>query len=313
MKKSWFFLVLVVAIALSGCFGTASPEIVSIRLTPESAQLEVNNELKLKVYGVDAKGETVVIDDTVEWIVEGDIGTIESSGNTAVFVAAAEGTGTIQVVVGKLMAEAEITVRPSSWGLYDGTVLPSEAEPQWRDVRGDSYLPSIVADDQAYGGKALAFNELDKSKRSVWGLDFGADLDLSQGLTVVWRAKPIESVTADVISEVRIHNGYRTIVRVEPSRIRVDGFDSLLFEETQYDPNDWLIIRVVLVDDYLELYINEESEPAIAGQLSKSQSGNELWFGEDSQGNRNIAGMIDWMAWNLTGAYAPDELQLPVR
>lgn len=211
-----------------------------------------------------------------------------------------------------LLASCLVSAAADGWEVYNGDVLPSDAVPQWRDVRGNSYIPVVQTNSEAEDGKVLVFNELDKGLRSVWGIKWD-DFSATDGVTIAWRAKPVDGVDADVISEVRVHTGYRTIVRVEPTRIRVDGFDSFDFEDTDIDPTDWMTFRAVITGDFLRVYVNEASEPAIAGLLSKKQDGSELWFGEDSEGKRNIAGMIDWIAWNLTGAYAPDELQLPVR
>lgn len=210
------------------------------------------------------------------------------------------------------LSVSSLACAADGWEFYNCDVLPSKADPQWRDVRGNSYLPVVAEDPDASDGKVLVFHELDKDRRSVWGLEW-TDFDPGKGVTVVFKTKAVAGAAADVIAEVRIHTGYRTIVRVEPSRIRVDGdnFKSVMFEDTLYDPNDWLIIRLVILDDKLQLYVNEESDPAIKGQLTRAQSGSELWFGEDSEGKRNIAGMIDWIGWNLTGAYTPEQLPIP--
>jgi hypothetical protein len=72
----------------------------------------------------------------------------------------------------------------------------------------------------------------------------------------------------------------------------------------------WNTFRFTKTGTETKLYVNESSTPILTSIPAGAGANNYFRFGDGDNGV-TMGGYIDWVSWDLTGAYSPDEKSLP--
>jgi hypothetical protein len=109
-SRKLFLLVSLLAIYLVGC-GDITSEVASITINPSSATVGVNKPYFFTAIGKDSLGKIVEVSPT--WSVEGNIGTIESTG---LFTAGSvEGSGYVVAISGSFSGNSSVSITTKGW------------------------------------------------------------------------------------------------------------------------------------------------------------------------------------------------------
>src|SRR5690606_23283819 len=73
---------------------------------------------------------------------------------------------------------------------------------------------------------------------------------------------------------------------------------------------DWNIYRFTKSGGEVAVYINESETPLYTATSTQATSNNYFRFG-DGWGSGSIDTYIDWVLWDVTGAYSPAETSIP--
>src|SRR5690606_19951229 len=77
------------------------------------------------------------------------------------------------------------------------------------------------------------------------------------------------------------------------------------------DVTEWNTYRFTMNATETRLYVNEETDPSLVFTPQAAVSGNSHFrFGDGDSGN-DMGAQIDWVAWDVTGAYSPSDQSLP--
>ncbi len=218
---------------------------------------------------------------------------------------------TMMVVVGFSSLSAQ-------WTVYDCSILPETATPQWVESdktaglteNGVSDLFQVVDDPEIAGNKLIKVEELIGDRKESFVTPLGIT-DANVGVTLIFRAKATDGILA-----IQADNGqdYRYIyvsLRSNAFReqLQVDYPDKLNMEYiplTLDFPNaaKWHVYRFTLKNDQVNVYIDEEPTAFVTGTSTKTTSDNFIKIGDASTGGF-YGCYFDWIIWDLSGAYAP--------
>lgn len=220
------------------------------------------------------------------------------------------------VGVSSLMAQHWIVYDASKLPNAEGAVAGADSMIQhscWDP--GDQFTEVIIDDDQVPGNKILyyALPEFEREAAYKWVVDDFKGVEW----TMVVRVRGIEGFTdAAQVFDFEIRNGNIGL----REKFFINYADNILefkyADTTRALPEgesvmDWHVYRFTLSTNQAKLYVDEETEPFLAGETFESTSDKYWKIGDCTTGHGNAA-YIDWVAWDTTGAYAPNEgLSLP--
>jgi hypothetical protein len=126
------------------------------------------------------------------------------------------------------------------------------------------------------------------------------------GLTLVTRVKGFSTEPTRIIEFDLDNFGWRERVYILPDNTYKMEFS----KATGVLPGsslDWHIYRMTKLDDTVRLYVDENPEPISVAKIPiASTIRNYFRFG-DGSGSITYGGMVDWITWDVTGAYAPGQ------
>lgn len=231
---------------------------------------------------------------------------ITASANTG-----AVRTATVTISAGDEDTEIAITQRrmplTPEWIVYDCSVTP------------DLNTPAFTVDNASGGTGTVSVGILDFQTLSdgdiYWSQEFTEDFDYYDGFTVMARLKATDPAL-DRVAEFELKgDGYREKMKImTDNEVEADkgkteggtGEKSVVFPaEASADVlNDYIVVRFAFQVDVTRVWINEE----FAGEFTTSATdgvGKEFGFGTSS--SNTYGALIDYIIWDETGAYAPNE------
>ena len=203
------------------------------------------------------------------------------------------------------------------WVVYEGNILLENAG--WvkdRTTEGKtdgpaSVLATVVDDPDITGNKLLKMEDLVGDVRESWKLEWNI-ADPNTGVTIVFRSKPTEGLVESAATNGFTENKF---LYLSP---RNGGFhdalafwypDEISFAQSGLYTNttnyDWIIYRLTLKGDAINLYFNEDPTPVITGTTPKTTTNNYMLYGDNTP--EPYGNYLDWMVYDLSGAYAPGE------
>jgi hypothetical protein len=199
------------------------------------------------------------------------------------------------------------------WIVYDASVLPDENDPAF--ITSNSNNPPDTSvwidDDPDIVGNSLArFVCPGADSRIMWAMDPIAD-DLPNGITFMFRVKAYDYGSYDRIYELDIRPGVLTADSVR-EKVVLHAVNRIQLEnssENNYDVagiENWHTYRVTYYDSVTTVYMDENPAAVVTGQ-SASNNTNDYFRWGDGSGSNTYGGLLDWFAWDTTGAYAPGE------
>jgi len=208
------------------------------------------------------------------------------------------------------------------WTVYTCDVTPDAADPVWvkSDVTegvtdGAAPVHCTVEDDpDIEGNKVIKIEQLVKEPnvRESWIMPWGTS-DPNTGATVVARGKP----TPEILAAGSDDTDYRYFFLTTRNGVASDNFSwkypgvlsskSIVgVEEISFPGDDWHIFRININNDSINVYVDENPTPVIAGISDKTVDDSYIKIG-DQKKNYPCGIYYDWVAWDTTGAYAPGE------
>jgi hypothetical protein len=193
------------------------------------------------------------------------------------------------------------------------------------DVEAFIEWNTIIDDPDVEGNKLWRYYDPSSDYRGMWRWDMGTDT--VSKFTMVTRLKGIDledfvkafevDITLNTGREsVMIHNHSSNTVFDGNGRARLrrsaaaDGGGYYNLPEG-FSTGDWHIYRFVMNTDdpdnrYFHMYIDEQLVFAASIPGTRNPGGDSFRFGNSEQALRT-GFLMDWMVWDITGAYAPWE------
>jgi hypothetical protein len=199
----------------------------------------------------------------------------------------------------------------AKWMVYDADVTPDVSDLLFTqsNVAGDPATNVILADTDNPGNNLLELISpgADPGK-FMWKYTFPNSVNDS--VTLVARVKGV-SDTLDRTMEFDLQQaGFR-------ERLYLKNDNTWELKETGVKGNlpvgvmGWHIFRIAKMGDSVDVYIDENPVPFVSGKSQTTTTENYFRFG-DGNGSSTLGGLVDWIIWDTTGAYAPESTGLEI-
>lgn len=196
------------------------------------------------------------------------------------------------------------------WTIYQANELPNNFTPAFNpSQQSGTFSNTIVADNDKAGNNLLHMQTTVNTDGNQWRQAITAG---TQQITLVFRAKGLDAAANLVFDADLDFGGYRWQTRIlsngtygVASGTATSGTGSL-----GINPLDWNIYRFVKNANQGTLYVNENPVAVYTATGITSATNSYFRFG-DGWGSGFINSNIDWVAWDVTGAYSPSEAPLP--
>jgi pectin methylesterase-like acyl-CoA thioesterase len=224
------------------------------------------------------------------------------SGNISL---ASTGATTVNVAVSGTTSAAS----QGAWIIYQANELPTDFIPAFNaSQQSQSFSNTIESDNDKAGNNLLHMQTSTNASGNQWRQPLTAG---SQQLTLVIRAKAIDAAANLVFDADLDFGGYRWQTRIlsNGNYNLATGTASSTSGSLGINPLEWNIYRFVKNGDQGILYVNENP---VAAYTATAASGSASYFRfGDGWGSGMINSYIDWVAWDVTGAYSPSDAPLP--
>ncbi len=199
----------------------------------------------------------------------------------------------------------------SNWIIYHANELPDAfaAAPFVMSQQTGTYSNTIVPDPDNAGNNLLHMQTTANSDNNQWRQNLVAG---TQNLTVVFRAKG-NSVTENLVFDADFDFGgfrWQTRILSNGNYAVANGTATSGIGSLGVDPLEWNIYRFTRNGNQGTLYINEEPAAVYTATAAAAGANNFFRFG-DGWGTGFMNSRIDWIVWDTTGAYSPEQKQLP--
>jgi hypothetical protein len=204
--------------------------------------------------------------------------------------------------------------KAQTWTIYDGSVLPDAATPAW--ATGDLGTPQAVysiVDDPDISGNKLLYDTTtaDADKKSF-------KLNIAQPTNATWmiRTKAANNNPVSMEFELNAVDGTSAKFRinlklyVHPTKggyLRTNYLNTNITypSDSSLTVQSFHTYRVTVENgSTFKVYLDENTTAIVEGTgITGSTQSQFLRFGD--VGSAFTEGYVDWMAWDVTGAYAP--------
>ncbi len=201
------------------------------------------------------------------------------------------------------------SVNQGNWTIYHANELPNAfaAAPFVTSQQSGTFSNTIVADPDDAGNNLLHM-QTNTASNNQWRQNLPAG---TQDITLVIRAKG-NPADATLIFDADLDFGgarWQTRILSNGNYGVANGTATSGNGSLGIDPAAWNIYRFTRQGSSAVLYVNE-NPVAVYTATAASGTQNYFRFG-DGWGSNNINSHIDWVAWDVTGAYSPVEVPLP--
>lgn len=195
-----------------------------------------------------------------------------------------------------------------TWTVYEANELPNAfTSPFNASQQAGTFLNEIISDNGQPGNNLLHMHTASTTDNDQWRQAVTAGL---QNMTVVIRAKGIDA-NANLVFDVDLdHGANRWSMRVLTSgnyqvAVPSGGATAALGVNTM----DWNIYRFTKSGSNVAVYVNESTTPIYTG-VASAGANSYFRFG-DGWGSGRVDSHVDWVVWDVTGAYSPEQTSLP--
>lgn len=227
------------------------------------------------------------------------------SGN---IVHAASGAGAMLLGVSGETKNQEGAVPEGTWTIYEANELPNAfTAPFVASQQSGSFSNTIVADPDKEGNNLLHMQTTANGDNNQWR----QNLSGVQNITVVFRAKGNDAAKNLVFDADFDFGSLRWQMRIlSNGNYGVANGTPNTGGSLGVDPLTWNTYRFTREGDVAALYVNENPTPVYTGTAASANTNNYFRFGDGwGSGTNNTS--IDWIVWDVTGAYSPAETSLP--
>ena len=215
-----------------------------------------------------------------------------------------------------------ISLNAQAWLRYEADVLPASTSGEAFDLSGVSqsapgpnFEEAIIVDSDIAGNNILRYVQPDGTLMYQFKFQdaSGADIDNAQ-FTLVSRVKGLEEWEALGLNRVfdfQLRNGVvnsRDELRLgyATNRIELDRAD--VFVDSTLNLTKWHIFRMTADGDLFSVYVDENPVPVLSMVSTVTTGDRYLKIGDGS--SDAVGGLVDWVAFDTTGAYSPEDAPL---
>lgn len=198
----------------------------------------------------------------------------------------------------------------TAWTVYAANELPNAFSPVFSaSQQSGSFSNTIVSDPGASCNNLLQMQTTANSDGDQWrqALQTG-----QSHLTLVFRVKG-NAVGPNLAFDADLDFGgfrWQTRILTNGSYGVANGTATSGTGSLGIDPMQWNIYRFTKDGNQAALYVNENPAPVYTATAATAGANNYFRFG-DGWGSGFINSLIDWVAWDTTGAYSPSQTSLP--
>jgi len=199
--------------------------------------------------------------------------------------------------------------------IFDGTQHPSEFLPGCLAPENeDGWV--IEEDGGAYAESVAHFTSLEDDNGQAEFLYGGMGLNPNPDeTTTVFKVQGIADAEENYLEIAFKLDNLRAKFYIRNDRLEIAGNEKVTHKYPiealpDYDPTQWNIYRITCnkVTREIKLYINEDFEPFMIGELADHSGGPYVKVGDG--GGKLYECLIDYIAFEAEGAYSPEDLPL---
>lgn len=201
------------------------------------------------------------------------------------------------------------SIPEGTWTIYEANELPNEfSSPFVTSQQSGSFSNAIIADPDKEENNLLHMQTNGNSDNNQWRQNVTSGL---QDITVVFRAKGNDSGKNLVFDADLDFGGFRWQMRILSDGNYSVANGTTLTGDGSLGVNtlEWNTYRFTRKGNEAALYMNENPTPVFTGTAATNNQ-SYFRFG-DGWGSGTIDSNIDWVVWDVTGAYSPSETSLP--
>lgn len=162
-------------------------------------------------------------------------------------------------------------------------------------------LDELQADPNGSSNTYYAFRS-DTNDKFRWRHNFSA---ADSVITIVVRLQAANDAVGGIAHfEIRA-NGYREKVRINADNVKLERSDLIEVEHGLDLINEMHLFRIVSDGKHTSVYIDESATPLITGSSNTEDSNTYFEWGKS--GGADYGAIVDWLAIDKTGGYAPKE------
>ena len=198
------------------------------------------------------------------------------------------------------------------WQVYDGSVLPNQNTPAFKEsnaLNPPDTTSRVIDDPDLPDNKLLLFsNPLTEASKFMWGINW--QMDPAIGATIAFRVKPLDPELYDRVFEIEFRDALlrERFFVLNDGEVELDRADTTAVLPD--NPTGWHTYRITYQNGASAVYVDESPTPLLTGISTSSNSTNDLRFGDGSDGNTH-GFLLDWLVFDITGAHAPTDADLP--
>jgi pectate lyase len=205
--------------------------------------------------------------------------------------------------------QSSTQIPEGTWTVYEANELPTAFSPAFVPAQqSETSSNTILADPDKEGNNLLRMGTDLVGNNNQWRQNVTAGL---QDITVVFRVKGNDNGKNLVFDADLDFGGFRWQMRIlSNGNYAIANGTPNTGGSLGVNPLEWNIYRFTRKGNETALYVNEEATPVYTGTAAATGSSSYFRFG-DGWGSGNISSDIDYVLWDVTGAYAPTETSLP--
>jgi len=191
--------------------------------------------------------------------------------------------------------------RKAGWKVYSGRVLPSANTPVFitSNVSG-TYTNTLLDDPDHPGNSLLELIVHPAASKFMWRYNWPSDEP--PAVTMVARVKGVSDTLNRVMEFDFEHFGTRERLYVKTDNtweLKESGTTGTMKKAT-----GWHIYRITKNQNLVNFYLDENPVPLATVITPTSTTNKWFRFGDGNSGS-SLGGVVDWIIWDESGAYAP--------
>ncbi len=202
----------------------------------------------------------------------------------------------------------ELVAPVANWVVYNADVDPLLFDPVFEVTQQTNAINQIITDPNNPDNSLLQMTTALITDNNQWRQPTTA-----QNLTIVIKAKSVDTANKNLLFDMDMRNS--TAGRFS-LRVLTDGTYNIASggsgsDVLGHNASEWTIYRFTKSGQDVNVYLNEDPTPAATFTSTSTTDGSDYFRFGDGWGSGNIDTQIDWVTWELSGAYSPTELALP--
>ncbi len=198
-----------------------------------------------------------------------------------------------------------LSLSTPAWKVYDAKYEPLDnPDPVFVSSSGGTPEQEILVNPESATDSILQMIVYPNSNTQYWRYNFPNSPQ--KEVTLVARVRAITDTLSKVMEFDFQHDGLRERLYIYTDntfRLNEAGLTDTLSTSVM----NWHIYRITtnMTDSIVTFYFDENPVPLATVKATTTSGSNYFRFG-DGNSSSSIAGQIDWIIWDETGAYAPD-------